>query len=177
MDDHRSEARCVGAAPALTDAERSPDQEAGHRPNQHWPDGQREPGSESEGKQGRKHASRKHLPDLRPHAMSYDGVRAAAAVTHVLTKERARLFARKVYDVDCPCEPDLSARAREPNVELGVFVVAQGLVIAADREKALQVEQRVMTVIDEFCFAIAAVCGATGSEHGILRDGCRALKA
>src|SRR5882672_4962935 len=140
MDDHRSKSRCVGATPALADAERRADQQACHRPNQHGPEGQREPGSESECKQGWKDASRKHLPDFRLHAMSHDGVCAPTSVIYVLTKERAGLFSGKVNDVHGSCEPDLSARAGEPDVELGVFVVAQSLVVAADREKALQVE-------------------------------------
>src|SRR5215467_16030672 len=55
--------------------------------------------------------------------------------------------------------------------------MAHALVIAAEGEKPLEVEERMMPVVDEFGFAMAPVRGAAGPENRVLCCCCGTLEA
>ena len=90
-------------------------------------------GSErQERRQRRELSGRDGLSQARPQSMLEHGPRPAAAVEPVLPREREKVVAHRVANAEPGIQPDAASGQREAVIELGILVVAEARVVAAD---------------------------------------------
>ncbi|MNS17237.1 hypothetical protein D3C72_489090 [compost metagenome] len=80
--------------------------------------------------------------------MQMDGPGPPTSVVEILPEQGARRGARIIADGQIRLHPDASPRPRQPQVQLGVLVVAEGFVVAAHGDEILDPHQGVMAMID-----------------------------
>src|SRR3954452_2114825 len=83
--------------------------------------------------------------------------RPADAVTKVLAPEIAEAGARLITDADLGVQVNASAQRALTAVELGIFVVAERLVVAARAAKAVHSKRSVMTMVHESAASACAM--------------------
>ena len=74
--------------------------------------------------------------------------RPPGTMVELLPGQGAKGIARKIANPKFRAEPDLCAGVSQADVQLGVFVMREAFVIAADRQKSTAVEGGMMPMID-----------------------------
>ncbi|QTK81520.1 Hypothetical protein AT6N2_L0622 [Agrobacterium tumefaciens] len=119
----------------------------------------------------RQHGERNHLADFRDRAMFQQVLGPAAAIGEILLEERHDAGPRIIGHAGLVGHPDAEPGFAQPEIQLRILIVAEALVITADRIESGNPHQRVVAVIDPMAFRAFAVLRATIAELGILGDG------
>ena len=108
--------------------------------------------------------------------MSEQRTGPASAKRKILFREAPRVVAREIRDGGLIAQPDPSAGACCPMVELGILVMGEGFVIATGAKKELPIEGGMMAVVHETRGAPATVRRAAIAEPAVLRRRHRSLE-
>jgi hypothetical protein len=104
----------------------------------------------------------KHLPQARQPAMLEERAGSSRAMIEILASQRTEIGARIVGNCSLGIQINAPTRFDQAFVEFRIFVVREGLIIAAKLEEDLAIERRMMAVLNEpgasllFCAAAMA---------------------
>src|SRR4051812_44481208 len=113
----------------------------------------------------------RELAPPRRSGMATHGARAALAIEKILPPESPNAGTRAIFNANIGVEKNPRAIGTQAAIQLGVFVMAEAFVIAADSQKLPQAESRVMTVIDEAADPPTAMGGAARSDAAVADPG------
>src|SRR5262245_22164047 len=94
--------------------------------------------------------------------------RSSRAMVEILPGKRSKRVARKVADGEFRTKPDLCARILQANIQFGIFIVGETLIISADGEKYAAIERGMVTMIDVARAIGGSMCGSAVPQPAVL---------